>query len=118
MESSNDQPVDAGVRFAPRLTEDSLPVTLPKDAEKSAEAPSASPEAPLSFEPEDKPVCLLESSTCSWCLRYAVLICAQITAEAATQPCTLCLQLRELQIRNQQLQQVVQQKDAELLALQ
>lgn len=38
--------------------------------------------------------------------------------EAATQPCTLCLQLRELQIKNQQLQQVVQQKDAELLALQ
>ena len=56
MEPSNDQPVDAGVRFVPRLTEDSLPVTLPKDAEKSAEAPSASPEAPISFEPEDKPV--------------------------------------------------------------
>jgi len=51
MEPSNDQPVDAGVRFVPRLTEDSLPVTLPKDAEKSAEAPSASPEAPISFEP-------------------------------------------------------------------
>ena len=56
MDFSSDQPVDAGVRFAPRLTEDSLPVTLPKDAEKSAEAPSTSPEAPLSFEPEDKPV--------------------------------------------------------------
>ncbi len=56
MESSNDQPVDAGVRFAPRLTEDSLPVTLPKDAEKSTEAPLASPEETISFEPEDKPV--------------------------------------------------------------
>lgn len=57
MESSSDQPVDAGVRFAPRLTEDSLPVTLPKDADKSAEAPSASPEETINFEPEDKPVC-------------------------------------------------------------
>ena len=56
MDSNNEQPVEAGVRFAPRITEDSLPVTLPKDAEKSAEAPSASPEAPLSCEPEDKPV--------------------------------------------------------------
>lgn len=56
MDSNNDQPVDAGVRFAPRLTEDSLPVTLPKDAEKSAEAPSPSPEGPVNFEPEDKPV--------------------------------------------------------------
>ncbi|DBB10871.1 TPA: Coiled-coil domain-containing protein 13 [Trebouxia sp. C0006] len=94
MEPSNDQPVDAGVRFVPRLTEDSLPVTLPKDAEKSAEAPSASPEAPISFEPEDKPV------------------------SAGVLDLQLVPQLRELQIKNQQLQQVVQQKDAELLALQ
>ena len=34
-----EQPADAGsVRFAPRLTEDSLPVTLPKDADRVPEA--------------------------------------------------------------------------------
>lgn len=56
MESSAEQPADVGVRFAPRLTEDSLPVTLPKDAERSAEVPVSSIEAPPNFEPEDKPV--------------------------------------------------------------
>ena len=34
-----DQPAESGsVRFAPRLTEDSLPVTLPKDADRAPEA--------------------------------------------------------------------------------
>ena len=56
MESSAEQTTESGVRFAPRLTEDSLPVTLPKDAEKPAEVPDVASEAQPSFEPEDKPV--------------------------------------------------------------
>lgn len=56
MDASTEQPTDTSVRFAPRLTEDSLPVTLPKDAEKPAENASAVEQTQSSSVPEDKPV--------------------------------------------------------------
>ena len=56
MEANQEHAVETGVRFAPRLTEDSLPVTLPKDAEKSAENSCANTEMPSGIALEDKPV--------------------------------------------------------------
>ena len=56
MDPSTEQPTETSVRFAPRLTEDSLPVTLPKDAERAAENASAGEPIQLSYAPEDKPV--------------------------------------------------------------
>ncbi|KAL3142293.1 Coiled-coil domain-containing protein 13 [Trebouxia sp. C0009 RCD-2024] len=86
-------PTEANVTFAPRLTEDRLPVTLPKDADKPLETAAADEQVRPSS-PEDKPV------------------------SAGVLDLQLVPQLRELQITNQQLQQLLQQKDVELLALQ
>ena len=44
------------VRFAPRLTEDSLPVTLPKDADKSVAESNNTGDPQAQLEPADKPV--------------------------------------------------------------
>ena len=44
------------VRFAPRLTEDSLPVTLPKDADKSLLESVITDNLEAQLEPTDKPV--------------------------------------------------------------
>lgn len=51
-----EQPTDANVRFAPRLTEDSLPVTLPKDADKPLENSAAGEQIQSAAPVEDKPV--------------------------------------------------------------
>ena len=56
MEASAEQPAESGVRFAPRLTEDSLPVTLPKDADRPADSPVVEVEPRVIQEVEDKPV--------------------------------------------------------------
>lgn len=48
-------PTEANVTFAPRLTEDRLPVTLPKDADKPLETAAADEQVRPSS-PEDKPV--------------------------------------------------------------
>lgn len=51
-----EQATDASVRCAPRLTEDSLPVTLPKDADKPLEGSAAGEQIHSSSPVEDKPV--------------------------------------------------------------
>ena len=57
MDSSTEQgPAEGSVRFAPRLTEDSLPVTLPKDADRPAKNAAAGESALPRTVPEDKPV--------------------------------------------------------------
>ena len=58
MNKTTEQPTDANVRFAPRLTEDSLPVTLPKDADKPLENSAGGEQIKSSSKTsvEDKPV--------------------------------------------------------------
>ena len=56
MEGTATQQADLQVRFAPRLTEDSLPVTLPKDADKLASDTSTCIQPPAAAVDEDKPV--------------------------------------------------------------
>ena len=56
MNLGTEQPTETNVRFAPRLTEDSLPVTLPKDAVKPLEKAAAGEQMRSSSPAEDKPV--------------------------------------------------------------
>lgn len=57
MPDSGEQPPAAGsVRFAPRLTEDSLPVTLPKDATQASEATTSSDQVVVQTSQEDRRV--------------------------------------------------------------
>ena len=124
MESGTQQSADPQVRFAPRLTEDSLPVTLPKDADKIVSDTSASDQTQAAAADEDKPVSagVLDLQLIP---QVNMLIrlhsCSNHTADQPIVRLTSYiyhLQLREVQIKNQQLQQLLQQKDTELLALQ
>lgn len=54
MNLGTDRPTETNVTFAPRLTEESLPVTLPKDADKPLE--NAGQQIQPSPPPEDKRV--------------------------------------------------------------
>lgn len=56
MNLAAEQPTDANVRFVTRLTEDSLPVTLPKDADKPLEISAAGEQIQSTSPAEDKPV--------------------------------------------------------------
>lgn len=49
-------PAAGSVRFAPRLTEDSLPVTLPKDATQASEATTSSDQVVVQTSQEDRRV--------------------------------------------------------------
>lgn len=90
MATTSDQPTDTGsVRFAPRLTEDSLPVTLPKDADKTVEATSSSDQAVVQPESEDRRVSagvldlqLVPQASCDSAHREHHLTC---TDEGSTQ---------------------------------
>lgn len=116
-----EQSADLNVRFTPRLTEDSLPVTLPKDADKPPETSAVGQQIQSNSPAEDKPVSagVLDLQLVPQVHRLDVLS----PVRPAGTPCSLtiwvsCMQLRELQIKNQQLQQLLKQKDAELLCLQ
>lgn len=56
MSSAAEQATDLNVRFTPRLTEDSLPVTLPKDADKPLETSAVGQQIPSDSPADDKPV--------------------------------------------------------------
>ena len=121
MNTAGEQPTDVDVRFAPRLTEDSLPVTLPKDAGKPLETSAASEQIHSSSTVEDKPVSagVLDLQLVPQVHRVDLLSTVRPAfAPYSLTSCMSSMQLRELQIKNQQLQQLLQQKDAELLSLQ
>ena len=115
------QSTDASVKFAPRLTEDSLPVTLPKDADKPLEGSATGEQIQSSSPAEDKPVSagVLDLQLVPQVHRVDLLstVCPASIPYSLTIGC-LGMQLRELQVKNQQLQQLLQQKDADLLSLQ
>lgn len=118
MSLAAEQSTDLNVRFAPRLTEDSLPVTLPKDADKPLETSAVGRQIHSNSPADDKPVSagVLDLQLVPQVHRVDMLLLTR-------SPCSLtiwvfCTQLRELQIKNQQLQQLLKQKDAELLSLQ
>ena len=56
MNVTTERSTDANVNFAPRLTEDSLPMTLPKDADKPLENSAGGEQIQTSSSAEDKPV--------------------------------------------------------------
>ena len=121
MSLAAEQSTDLDVRFAPRLTEDSLPVTLPKDADKPLGTSVVGQQIQSNSPADDKPVSagVLDLQLVPQVHRLGLLS----TICPAGTPCSLtiwvsCTQLRELQIKNQQLQQLLKQKDAELLSLQ